>query len=630
MLELSWKRWLAENKLLNVPDRELVASMVRGGISEQVAVKELQSLADDPCFQAANHYTQLLHKRESLALIQRELAKLDPKHLTIERRSNLSRSEFLEHYYSKNRPVIICDQMQGWAALTQWTPEYLKKTCGKAMVTISSGRNENPSYETDDAKHRRTMPFSEYVDMVSTAGETNDYYMTARNEFFKNPEVLALLKDIQPFPLYSDPAAVGLFMWYGPKGTYTPLHHDIMNIFMAQVQGRKRIRLIPSSEMDLVYNDSDVYSPVNAENPDYEKFPKFRDASIAEVVLAPGELLFLPVGWWHDVKALDQSMTISFNNFVFPNQYKWANPKRDQSVQTSQQPAMAKTTVADVTVVNAMNSGMSDDWLAWTHENIKRGCDTVGIVEILEKNGFPLSVIRVAMGVSFPAKYDNFVPNIDYKVISEIPVARLEWKAGFARIENPKVQLYSLDHFLSDEECDKVVSLINTNLRPSTITSYIEGYRTSYSSDLCYIDDPIVKEVDERISQLMGIRIPYSEGIQAQKYDVGQEFKAHTDFFDPGTEEYEMHTREKGNRTWTFMIYLNDVAKGGGTQFVRLGKTILPKKGMAVIWNNLHPDGRRNQDSMHWGMPVEEGQKFIITKWFRERGAGPMFYTDEG
>ena len=76
------------------------------------------------------------------------------------------------------------------------------------------------------------------------------------------------------------------------------------------------------------------------------------------------------------------------------------------------------------------------------------------------------------------------------------------------------------------------------------------------------------------------------------------------------------------------MVYLNDVPKGGGTKIFAIDKVIMPQKGRAIIWNNLHPDGSVNYDTLHAGLPVEDGEKFIITKWFRVKGRGPISYKD--
>jgi ribosomal protein L16 Arg81 hydroxylase len=92
---------------------------------------------------------------------------------------------------------------------------------------------------------------------------------------------------------------------------------------MAQVTGRKRYRLIPASQWQYVYNSTGVFSDVDSEDPDLDRYPEFRNATIIDIVMEPGEVLFIPVGWWHHVRALDVSVTVSFTNFVFPNCFMW-------------------------------------------------------------------------------------------------------------------------------------------------------------------------------------------------------------------------------------------------------------------------------------------------------------------
>jgi len=137
-----------------------------------------------------------------------------------------------------------------------------------------------------------------------------------------------LLNDIVIFPQYLDPENLegGVFLWFGPQGTLTPLHHDVLNVLMAQVLGRKRVTLIASTQLRYVYNEFGVYSEVDCEKPDWERFPAFQYARPQTVILNPGEALFIPVGWWHQVRALDLSVTVSFSNFVFQNRYEWSHP----------------------------------------------------------------------------------------------------------------------------------------------------------------------------------------------------------------------------------------------------------------------------------------------------------------
>ena len=154
-------------------------------------------------------------------------------------------------------------------------------------------------------------------------------------------------------------------------------------------------------------------------------------------------------------------------------------------------------------------------------------------------------------------------------------------------------------------------------MRPSSVANYQidESVRTSQTCDLGRLDNALVQEVDDRICQMLGIHSDYSEAIQGQYYKVGQEFKAHTDFFDP--QEVNIHCRTQGQRTFTVMVYLNDVEQGGETRFRRVGTAFKPITGQAVIWNSLNPDGTANMNTLHQAHPVEAGFKAVITKWFR-------------
>ena len=115
--------------------------------------------------------------------------------------------------------------------------------------------------------------------------------------------------------------------WFGPEGTFTPLHFDTFNIMLAQVYGRKRVTLIPSSQVSGLYNDVHVYSKSKFPNLDNKTYPKLGKVTPIEVVLHPGETLFIPIGWWHCVEGLDVSMSVSFTNFNIGNDYYNLFPK---------------------------------------------------------------------------------------------------------------------------------------------------------------------------------------------------------------------------------------------------------------------------------------------------------------
>ena len=133
----------------------------------------------------------------------------------------------------------------------------------------------------------------------------------------------SLLDDIETFPEYLNPkTSKNVRFWLGPAGAISKLHCDVTNTLMAQVYGRKRITLIPSNELHLVYSLRGTFSRVDCETPDYDRYPLFRDVTAIEVILEPGEVLFLPVGWWHHVRSLDISISLSMVDFVFPNVYQ--------------------------------------------------------------------------------------------------------------------------------------------------------------------------------------------------------------------------------------------------------------------------------------------------------------------
>lgn len=186
---------------------------------------------------------------------------------------------------------------------------------------------------------------------------------------------------------------------------------------------------------------------------------------------------------------------------------------------------------------------------------------------------------------------------------------------------NGKVELFTIDNFLNEQECNLLISEIDKKAERSKVSGGetgfdISDYRTSYTANLINASEDI-NNIDIKICQAIGVDPSLGEAIQGQRYEIGQEFKRHTDFFDLGTTDYYIHTGALGQRTFTFMIYLNDVEEGGETFFENLNISFTPKQGTAVIWNNLNEDGTTNSNTLHTGTPVIKGTKYIITKWFR-------------
>src|SRR5262249_18318673 len=102
---------------------------------------------------------------------------------------------------------------------------------------------------------------------------------------------------------------------------FTSPHHDLTNNFIAQIRGRKRLRILPASEVGRLYNETHVFSDLpDLEGPiDGKRYPRLAGARVAELVLEAGDILFMPLAWWHQVKALDFSVTLTYTNFLWPN-----------------------------------------------------------------------------------------------------------------------------------------------------------------------------------------------------------------------------------------------------------------------------------------------------------------------
>lgn len=267
----------------------------------------------------------------------------------------------------------------------------------------------------------------------------------------------------------------------------------------------------------------------------------------------------------------------------------------------------------------------SDDWKWWIWNYVKSEKNKENLFVILLNHGFEYDLISQELG-HYPnnprtvlrRETQKVLDNNDpcyiyplYKPLADNPLVH--------RVENNFIEIYEYENFLSAEECNTFVSKIGENLQRSTVTNpdADKNVRTSSTAFLRIGDYEPTKILNDKMHAFMRWPVQCGEEPQGQRYEIGQEFKQHCDWFDTQS-TYNVSHLEKGQRTWTLMVYLNDVDEGGGTKFTKLDMEFKPKMGKAVIWNNLLPNNKGNAWSEHWGMPVIRGQKNIITKWFRE------------
>jgi prolyl 4-hydroxylase len=198
--------------------------------------------------------------------------------------------------------------------------------------------------------------------------------------------------------------------------------------------------------------------------------------------------------------------------------------------------------------------------------------------------------------------------------------ARLLATPAIQRVPSPQLDLFILRGFLEPSICNGLIDQIEAQHRPSTIADDMgdTAFRTSSTCDL----DPAgvgMAELEARFEALSGIAASHGEPLQGQRYEVGQEFKAHTDYFEPDGPDFARFCSETGQRTWTFMVYLNAVPAGGATRFKTIDKIVQPEAGKLLAWNNRLPDGGVNPATLHHALKVRKGRKYVITRWYRER-----------
>jgi prolyl 4-hydroxylase len=215
-----------------------------------------------------------------------------------------------------------------------------------------------------------------------------------------------------------------------------------------------------------------------------------------------------------------------------------------------------------------------------------------------------------------------FDPNNDPAKLSRIGAhvtKRLNANPLVQQVDHPDAQLYVYQGFLGKADCKTLIAKIDADAVPSTLYKGTEqaGFRTSYS---CHLNrwDAFIAKIEARMSDVLGIDNSYAETMQGQRYQVGQEFKAHHDFFHPSQSYWLQEGPAGGQRSWTAMIFLNEPEEGGTTEFPHLGLGVRPQAGMMLIWNNMNLDGSLNYKTLHTGTPVTRGVKHVITKWYRQ------------
>ncbi len=326
-IDADWLQWIAEQRLRNCSHESMVQTMAATGLPPETCRMAIGAVEADPIFVAARRHQQLHAKLASVAGNLQRLWELDPAYTTVERIREPSREAFVERYVRGCRPVVLEGVADDWPAMQRWQPDALARRFGHLEVEVQAERLADREYERNKLAHRRTVRLAEFIDRVVHGGPSNDSYLTANNEILRQPGFAPLLEDIGTLPALCDRSQLGdaASFWLGPAGTVTPLHHDTLMLFHTQIVGSKRWRFVSPLHTPRLYNHFEYYSPIDLSAPDYARYPDAEGVPVLEVVAGPGDTVFLPLAWWHEVTALEASVSFSYSNLVVPNRYAYAN-----------------------------------------------------------------------------------------------------------------------------------------------------------------------------------------------------------------------------------------------------------------------------------------------------------------
>lgn len=187
-------------------------------------------------------------------------------------------------------------------------------------------------------------------------------------------------------------------------------------------------------------------------------------------------------------------------------------------------------------------------------------------------------------------------------------------------MQRPRIAL--IDAFLDDEECAALIECGADRLEPATVFELSDGsrkvstYRTSWHAKAERAKDRMVSRIEARTSRLAGLPNCHGELIEVIRYQQGQMYRPHWDWFDPETEGGRSRIAALGQRVATVILYLNDGFEGGSTVLSRIGLDVRPKKGSALFFCNVDETGHVNRWTLHAGAPILAGEKWIATRWF--------------
>jgi prolyl 4-hydroxylase len=272
-------------------------------------------------------------------------------------------------------------------------------------------------------------------------------------------------------------------------------------------------------------------------------------------------------------------------------------------------------------------TALPQEWQSWINDNLQRGCEPGGMAQVMIRDGkfdaqLATAAIAEARDARFPiTKTARPMPRIDAAANAIHTPDRMV--DVLLMLNAPRIVV--LGNLLSGDECDAMITYTEQRLQRSPVVADSDGrtelhaHRTSSGAMLQRGESELIARIETRLAGLTQWPAENGEGLQLLRYDGGNEYRPHYDWFNPALPGPRKHLERGGQRVATIIMYLSDVEQGGATSFPNIGLQVQPKKGSAVFFANTDPYGTPDPQTLHAGEPVVKGVKFIATKWLRER-----------
>ena len=320
-LSVDWELWVVEQLLFTAKLEEIVEALAAQGIDAKLARARVIELAKSASFEQLRRRVGEARMAARLLRLRDDLERVAGRQVEIPARAQIEPDELLAEHWAQSRPLVLTEAARSIPAVSCWSLRALAERFPSLAIEVNVDRLQ-ATEPADTERRSRTMTLLEFVDRVERE-PSNDFYVVSRNGLLARPELAPLWDELVDLPAFLLPLTPprGVSLWVGPGGTVTPPHFDPHNVLLVQVQGRKRVRLASRVRAGL-HADLDGYylaRPLDAVFAD-------RPELVATVVLEPGQALFVPAAWFHEITALEPSITLSFLNFRWPNHFHWLGP----------------------------------------------------------------------------------------------------------------------------------------------------------------------------------------------------------------------------------------------------------------------------------------------------------------